>query len=54
MGKMVGLLERDGFVRIEPSATDGRSRIVDSPRADATFTKEQPPFGSKRNASSAN
>jgi DNA-binding MarR family transcriptional regulator len=29
MGKMVGFLERDGFVRIEPSPTDGRSRIVE-------------------------
>jgi DNA-binding MarR family transcriptional regulator len=28
MGKMVGFLERDGFVRIEPSPTDGRSRIA--------------------------
>jgi DNA-binding MarR family transcriptional regulator len=29
MGKMVGFLERDGFVRIQPSPTDGRSRIVE-------------------------
>ena len=29
MGKMVALLERDGVVRIRPSATDGRSRIVE-------------------------
>lgn len=29
MGKMVGSLERDGFVRIQPSPTDGRSRIVE-------------------------
>jgi DNA-binding MarR family transcriptional regulator len=29
MGKMIGLLERDGFVRIQPSPTDGRSRIVE-------------------------
>ena len=29
MGKMVGLLERDGFVGIRPSPTDGRSRIVE-------------------------
>lgn len=28
MGKMLGFLERDGLVRIQPSATDGRSRIV--------------------------
>jgi DNA-binding MarR family transcriptional regulator len=29
MGKMVGFLERDGFVRVRPSPTDGRSRIVE-------------------------
>lgn len=29
MGKMVGFLERDGFVRIGPSPRDGRSRIVE-------------------------
>lgn len=29
MGKMVGFLERDGFVTIKPSPTDGRSRIVE-------------------------
>jgi DNA-binding MarR family transcriptional regulator len=28
MGKMVGFLERDGFVTIRPSSTDGRSRVV--------------------------
>ncbi len=26
---MVGFLERDGFVRIWPSPTDGRSRIIE-------------------------
>lgn len=29
MGKMVGFLERDGFVRIRPDPTDGRSRLVE-------------------------
>jgi DNA-binding MarR family transcriptional regulator len=29
MGKMVGFLERDGFVRIDPSPTDGRARTVE-------------------------
>ena len=29
MGKMVGFLERDGFVTIKPSPTDGRSRLAD-------------------------
>jgi DNA-binding MarR family transcriptional regulator len=28
MGKMVGFLERDGFVTISPSPTDGRSRLI--------------------------
>lgn len=28
MGKMVGFLERDGYVTIKPSLTDGRVRIV--------------------------
>ena len=29
MGKMVGFLERDGLVTIEPSPTDGRSRLIE-------------------------
>ena len=29
MGKMAGFLERDGFVTIKPSPTDGRSRLVE-------------------------
>jgi DNA-binding MarR family transcriptional regulator len=29
MGKMVGFLERDGFVTIKPSPQDGRVRIVE-------------------------
>lgn len=29
MGKMVGFLEKDGFVSIRPSPTDGRSRLVE-------------------------
>jgi DNA-binding MarR family transcriptional regulator len=29
MGKMVEFLERDGLVTIEPSPTDGRSRLVE-------------------------
>jgi DNA-binding MarR family transcriptional regulator len=33
MGKMVGFLERDGFVTIKPSPTDGRSRLVELTRA---------------------
>ncbi|HYZ22150.1 MAG TPA: MarR family winged helix-turn-helix transcriptional regulator [Rhodopila sp.] len=29
MGKMVGFLERDGFVKIKPSPTDGRSHLIE-------------------------
>lgn len=29
MGKMIGFLERDGYVRIRPSPEDGRIRIVE-------------------------
>ncbi|MGY3534737.1 DNA-binding MarR family transcriptional regulator [Bradyrhizobium embrapense] len=29
MGKMVGFLERDGLVRIRPSPTDRRSRLIE-------------------------
>lgn len=28
MGKMVGFLERDGYVTVTPSPTDGRSRLI--------------------------
>src|SRR5215475_8233635 len=29
MGKMAGFLERDGLIRIRPSPTDGRSRLIE-------------------------
>src|SRR6516225_10005637 len=29
MGKMAGFLERDGLVRVRPSPTDGRSRLIE-------------------------
>jgi DNA-binding MarR family transcriptional regulator len=29
MGKMLGFLERDGLIRIRPSPTDGRSRLIE-------------------------
>jgi DNA-binding MarR family transcriptional regulator len=29
MGKMVGFLERDGLIKIRPSPTDGRSRLIE-------------------------
>ena len=43
MGKMVGFLERDGIVRIRPSPTDGRSRIVElTPAGRALFERAEP------------
>lgn len=29
MGKMVGFLERDGLIRLRPSPSDGRSRLIE-------------------------
>jgi DNA-binding MarR family transcriptional regulator len=29
MGKMIGFLERDGLIRLRPSPTDGRSRLIE-------------------------
>jgi DNA-binding MarR family transcriptional regulator len=29
MGKMAGFLERDGLIKIRPSPTDGRSRLIE-------------------------
>src|SRR6202008_1958957 len=29
MGKMIGFLERDGLIRLGPSPTDGRSRLIE-------------------------
>lgn len=42
MGKMLGFLERDGLIRIRPSPTDGRSRLV-----------ELTPVGRRRHAAAA-
>lgn len=43
MGKMVGLLDRDGYVRIQPSPTDGRSRIVElTPQGKALHKRAAP------------
>jgi len=43
MGKMIALLERDGVVRIRPSPTDGRSRIVElTPQGDELFERAVP------------
>ncbi|WP_368518851.1 MarR family winged helix-turn-helix transcriptional regulator [Rhizobium sp.] len=32
MGKMVGTLERDGFITMKPSPTDGRFRVIELTR----------------------
>jgi len=43
MGKMVGLLERDGIVGIGPSPSDARSRIVAlTPRGRELFERAHP------------
>ncbi|HTV85043.1 MAG TPA: MarR family transcriptional regulator [Dyella sp.] len=43
MGKMVGFLERDGYVRVQPSPTDGRSRIVElTPEGKVLFERAAP------------
>ena len=52
MGKMVGFLERDGFVMIKPSPTDGRSRLRNSPRKDDACTTRQLLSGPKHRGSS--
>lgn len=43
MGKMIGFLERDGFVRVRPSPEDGRIRIVElTPDGMALFERAAP------------
>jgi DNA-binding MarR family transcriptional regulator len=43
MGKMIGFLERDGFVTMRPSETDGRVRIVElTPEGMALFKRATP------------
>ena len=54
MGKMVGSLERDGLVKIEPSPTDGRSRIIELTREGRRYTRKRPLFGVKHNESLSN
>ena len=44
MGKMVGFLERDGLVRIQPSPTDGRSRVIDLTEAGRRLHDEAAPL----------
>lgn len=47
MGKMVGLLERDGLVRIQPSPADGRSRIVELTREGRNLFERAAPLWRK-------
>lgn len=43
MGKMIGFLERDGFVKMRPSPTDGRIRIVElTPEGAELFQRAAP------------
>jgi DNA-binding MarR family transcriptional regulator len=43
MGKMIGFLERDGFVTMRPSSTDGRIRIVElTPEGTELFERAAP------------
>jgi len=49
---MVGFLERDGFVRIQPSPTDGRSRIVELTPEGRDLTNERNLFGVKHSVNS--
>ena len=44
MGKMVGFLERDGLVRIQPSPTDGRSRVIELTEAGRRLHGEATPL----------
>lgn len=44
MGKMVGFLERDGFVTIKPSPTDGRSRVIELTQEGRSLYKKAAPL----------
>ena len=44
MGKMAGFLERDGLVRIYPSPTDGRSRLIELTEAGRRLHDEAAPL----------
>lgn len=54
MGKMVGFLERDGFVTISPRLPTAEAALSNSPRRDGICTKGHPHSGRKRNGSSSN
>ncbi len=44
MGKMAGLLERDGLVSIRPSPEDGRIRLIELTDAGRRFHDEAAPL----------
>ncbi|WP_432761495.1 MarR family winged helix-turn-helix transcriptional regulator [Rhizobium calliandrae] len=44
MGKMIGFLERDGFVSIKPSPLDGRVRIVELTKEGRLLRKRAEPL----------
>jgi DNA-binding MarR family transcriptional regulator len=44
MGKMVEFLERDGLVTIEPSPTDGRSRLIELTKKGGRLHKKALPL----------
>ncbi|AYG69563.1 MULTISPECIES: MarR family winged helix-turn-helix transcriptional regulator [unclassified Rhizobium] len=47
MGKMVGFLERDGFVTMKPSLTDGRVRIIELTDQGRRLHKQAEPLWQK-------
>ena len=47
MGKMVEFLERDGLVTIEPSPTDGRSRLIELTEKGGRLHKKAGPLWRK-------
>jgi DNA-binding MarR family transcriptional regulator len=44
MGKMVGFLERDGLIRLRPSPTDGRSRLIELTEKGRRFYAQASPL----------
>jgi DNA-binding MarR family transcriptional regulator len=44
MGKMVGFLERDALIRLRPSPTDGRSRLIELTEKGRRLHKEAAPL----------
>ena len=44
MGKMLGFLERDGLIRMRPSPTDGRSRLIELTEKGSRLQKKAAPL----------